>query len=60
VYLHVNGEHTTNLIECAECLCLASQRAARRINRIYDREPRPYGLRVTQFAVLVMLSSRTA
>ena len=49
-----------NLIECADCLCLASRRAARRITRIYDRELRPYGLRVTQFTVLVMLSLRSA
>ena len=34
--------------------------AARRITRIYDRELRPYGLRVTQFTVLVMLSLRGA
>ena len=49
-----------NLIECADCLCLASRRAARRITRVYDRELRPYGLRVTQFTVLVMLSLRGA
>jgi DNA-binding MarR family transcriptional regulator len=59
VYLHVNSEHTTNLIECADCLCLASRRAARRITRIYDPELRPYGLRVTQFTVPVMLSLRS-
>lgn len=49
-----------NLIECADCLCLASRRAARRITRVYDRALRPYGLRVTQFTVLVMLSLRGA
>ena len=49
-----------NLIECANCLCLAARRAARRITRVYDRELRPYGLRVTQFTVLVMLSLRGA
>src|SRR5215467_11015973 len=43
------------LIECADCLCLASRRAARQITRVYDRELRPYGLRVTQFTVLVIL-----
>ena len=48
------------LIECADCLCLASRRAARRITRVYDRELRPHGLRVTQFTVLVMLSLRGA
>jgi len=46
------------LAECADCLCLASRRAARRITRTFDRELRPYGLRATQFTVLVMLSLR--
>ena len=49
-----------NLIECADCLCLASRRAARQITRVYDRELRPYGLRVTQFTILAMLSLRGA
>ena len=31
---------------------------ARRITRTFDRELRPYGLRATQFTVLVMLSLR--
>ena len=46
-----------DLAECADCLCLASRRA-RRITRTFDRELRPYGLRATQFTVLVMLSLR--
>jgi DNA-binding MarR family transcriptional regulator len=45
-----------NLAECADCLCLVSRRAARRITRTFDRELRPYGLRATQFTILVMLS----
>jgi DNA-binding MarR family transcriptional regulator len=49
-----------NLAECMECLCLASRRTARRITRSFDRELRPYGLRATQFTVLVMLSLRGA
>ena len=49
-----------NLAECAACLCLASRRAARRITRTFDRELRPYGLRATQFTILVMLSLRGA
>jgi DNA-binding MarR family transcriptional regulator len=32
----------------------------RQITRVYDRELRPYGLRVTQFTILVMLSLRGA
>jgi len=46
--------------ECAECLCLASRRAARRITRTFDRELRPYGLRATQFTILAMLTLRGA
>jgi DNA-binding MarR family transcriptional regulator len=49
-----------NLAECADCLYLASRRAARRITRTFDRELRPYGLRATQFTILVMLSLRGA
>jgi DNA-binding MarR family transcriptional regulator len=49
-----------NSAECADCLSLASRRVARRITRTFDRELRPYGLRVTQFTVLVMLSLRCA
>jgi len=49
-----------DLDECVECLCLASRRAARRITRTFDRELRPYGLRTTQFTILVMLSLRGA
>jgi DNA-binding MarR family transcriptional regulator len=46
----------SNLRECADCLCLASRRAARRITRAFDRELRPHGMRATQFTVLAMLS----
>ena len=49
-----------SLAECADCLCLASRRAARRITRTFDRELRRYGLRATQFTLLVMLSLRGA
>lgn len=49
-----------NFAKCADCLRLASQRAARRITRAFDRELRPYGLRVTQFTIFVILSLRGA
>ncbi|MGH7553876.1 MAG: MarR family winged helix-turn-helix transcriptional regulator [Longimicrobiales bacterium] len=45
----------TPFLECADCLCLASRKAARAITRAYERELRPYGLRATQFSLLVML-----
>src|SRR5262245_18199224 len=43
------------LVECADCLCLASRRAARAITRSYERRMREHGLRATQFSLLVML-----
>jgi DNA-binding MarR family transcriptional regulator len=47
-----------DLFECSACLCLASRRAARAITRAFDRELRPYGIRATQFSMLVMLILR--
>ena len=44
-----------NLSECAQCLCLASRRAARTITRGFDRHLRPHGLRATQFSLLAVL-----
>lgn len=44
------------LIETAQCLCLASRRAARAITRAFDRELRTHGLRATQFTLLATLS----
>jgi DNA-binding MarR family transcriptional regulator len=41
--------------QCADCLCLASRRAARAITRTFDRELRPHGIRSTQFSLLAML-----
>ncbi|MGQ7792975.1 MarR family winged helix-turn-helix transcriptional regulator [Faunimonas sp. B44] len=49
---------TPNLIETAQCLCLASRRAARAITRAFDRELRAHGLRATQFTLLATLSLR--
>jgi DNA-binding MarR family transcriptional regulator len=44
-----------DLFECADCLCLASRRAARAITRAFDKELRPHGIRTTQFSLLAML-----
>jgi len=44
-----------DLSECAQCLCLASRRAARTITRGFDRHLRPHGLRATQFSLLAVL-----
>ena len=47
---------TPKLTETAQCLCLASRRAARAITRAFDRELRAHGLRATQFTLLATLS----
>jgi len=47
-----------DVFECSACLCLASRRAARAVTRAFDRELRPYGIRATQFSMLVMLMLR--
>jgi DNA-binding MarR family transcriptional regulator len=43
------------LMDCADCLCLASRRAARAITRTFDQQLRPHGIRSTQFSLLVLL-----
>jgi DNA-binding MarR family transcriptional regulator len=47
-----------DLMECADCLCLASRRAARAITRSFEKHLRPYGIRATQFSLLVNLELR--
>ena len=42
-------------LECADCLCLASRRAARTITRAFDRQLRLHGIRATQFSLLAVL-----
>ena len=44
-----------DLSACADCLCLASRRAARTITRAFDAMLRPHGVRATQFTMLAML-----
>ena len=45
-------------MECGDCLCLASRRAARVITRSFEKHLRPYGIRATQFSLLVNLELR--
>jgi DNA-binding MarR family transcriptional regulator len=52
----MNGD--PSLIECGDCLCLASRRAARALTRAFDRQLRPHGIRATQFSILTMLLLR--
>ncbi len=46
------------LLECSDCLCLASRRAARALTRAFDRQLRPHGIRATQFSILTVLLVR--
>ena len=43
---------------CADCFCLASRQAARKITRLYDRDMQKTGIRTTQFSVLSQLLLR--
>jgi DNA-binding MarR family transcriptional regulator len=45
-----------HLSETAQCLCLASRRAARAITRRFDAALRPYGIKATQFTLLAALA----
>src|SRR6478672_9045556 len=44
-----------DLLECRDCLCLASRKAARAITQVYERHLRSHGLRATQFTILTTL-----
>lgn len=43
------------LMECLDCLCLASRKAARTITRTYEAKLRPLGIRATQFSLLTLI-----
>ena len=45
----------SDLMECADCLCLASRRAARVMTRGFERRLRQHGIRIGQFSVLTAL-----
>lgn len=45
-----------DLLETAQCLCLASRRAARAVTRRFDAALRPHGIRATQFTLLATLA----
>src|SRR5262245_25885936 len=49
---------SVDVSECANCLCLASRRAARALTRAYDRHLRAEGIRATQLSLLVVLALR--
>ena len=43
------------VMECLDCLCLASRKAARTITRTYEARLRPLGIRATQFSLLTLI-----
>jgi DNA-binding MarR family transcriptional regulator len=43
---------------CADCFCLASRQAARKITRLYDSYMQKSGIRATQFTILSQLMLR--
>lgn len=45
-------------MECAQCLCLASRKAAHAVSRAFDSKLRPFGIRITQFSALTNLALR--
>jgi DNA-binding MarR family transcriptional regulator len=55
---HIVMTENPELRACADCLCLASRRAARTITRAFDRQLRPHKIRATQFTLLTMLELR--
>ena len=42
-------------IKPVDCNCLAVRQAARHVTQLYDRHMAPFGLRTTQFSILVRL-----
>lgn len=43
-----------------QCAALHTRMAARNVTRIYDKALRPFGLKVTQFSLLIAIKSGTA
>jgi len=43
---------------CADCFCLASRQASRKITRLYDSYMQKSGIRATQFTILSQLMLR--
>ena len=48
----------TDYMACADCFCLASRQAARKITRLYDGYMQGSGIRATQFTILSQLMLR--
>lgn len=53
-----NEPDVTDYMACADCFCLASRQAARKITRLYDGYMQKSGIRATQFTILSQLMLR--
>jgi DNA-binding MarR family transcriptional regulator len=53
-----NQTDAADYMACADCFCLASRQAARKITRLYDGYMQKSGIRVTQFTILSQLMLR--
>jgi DNA-binding MarR family transcriptional regulator len=52
------GPTAADYMTCADCFCLASRQAARKITRLYDGYMQKAGIRATQFTILTQLMLR--
>src|SRR5712671_2004599 len=53
-----NESQIADYMACADCFCLASRQAARKITRLYDGYMQKAGIRATQFTILSQLMLR--
>jgi DNA-binding MarR family transcriptional regulator len=53
-----NDPDVADYMACADCFCMASRQAARKITRLYDGYMQGSGIRVTQFTILSQLMLR--
>lgn len=53
-----NQPDAADYMACADCFCLASRQAARKITRLFDGYMQKSGIRATQFTILSQLMVR--
>ena len=53
-----NPSDDADYMACADCFCLASRQAARKITRLFDGYMQKSGIRITQFTILSQLMLR--
>jgi DNA-binding MarR family transcriptional regulator len=55
--MSVTNNSVHGRVEETPCNCAAIRQAARRVTRLYDQALAPFGLRITQYPILVWLGS---